>query len=1086
MNKNISNSDRLSSSRLPGMARMVQLEIIIEGQAIRHFKHLRLRQSTSAHHRFSVILAADTLDRKQDHRLVEARDFLGKRITMLFRYRDTEAQSPERAFVGVITNVAFSQKQTSLGDIVLKGYSPTILMDAAPHFQSFGGSQPVNTASVAGNIFRQSLDPYRFDVRIDTQNNSYINYSAQYNETHYNYLARLAESYGEQFFYDGEILHFGKLPPCEKPLTLTYGSSVHNIRVKLNAVYTKPSYFGYNSSSDKKMEGTDMEIRHPGELASMAYTLNKGIYTTQSYVPVPLNANIELDVDSSQRSSRGSAAVEVFTVSGKTRIPFLYPGCVADLEMRKPDSNATSYFTRIMITEVSHEADARGNYQGRFKAIAEGTGFLPRPGFKIPKADPQIATVISNSDPLGQGRVQVRFQWQGNDSATHFIRMMSPDAGGTDSVQQNRGFVAVPEVGDQVMVGFEYHHPDFPFAMGGVFHGKTARGGGIDNHLKSIRTRSGIKVLMNDRDRSVTIGDPSGNTYLMDGQGNISVTAPKSITFNAGEDIEMNAGKNLEVKTGNSMEFMSGNLAAFHMISGAMFSTPLMEMSVPVHFNLQSGKTTLLSEEETVIQGRTTNVAGMEKLMIHSDQETTVNSKGQTQVLGKDGNRLSNTPKDYQRAEKKMDGRCLVHFRPKPDWKGIGYGFDWIRSGDTALPGDQDYKEITGRMEGENFVKDESEYRRVISTFRYYTFDYIGSDGSVSTLSYAFPYLSLYPESYFRMHKGVAIKKTARYTNTMANLELLVDIKRPVDSIMLKYDQQKFAVIHDPFPLSIGSHKISARINCIEEVENDAVIEVIASYKGADDKTRKILAGGVVVKANAKRYEVPVVFIEVKTDIGNGKNSAEIWAREFESQNYLNQALINPVFREKISLDCSVDVNPVSRVRHNRRSNLNACGKLELYREEIIFNNKKHKNKVLRFLLQELEILYPGKYQDVVKVFIVNESSLTAAGYAIPALTSAIIFKDGIDADNRSVVSHEIMHVLGLEHTFDKDSLFIFEKYHTDNIMDYSDSARDFTLRKDVYTTTHWQWNIMQNNAKREVSSSKFFKHPEPVIVNRL
>jgi type VI secretion system secreted protein VgrG len=551
MMKDISNSEKISANSIPGIARMVQLEIIIKGHIIRHFKHFWLRQSTSTHHRFKLILAGDVLDQAQDHNLEGFRKFLGKRITVVFRYKDVEYLSPERTFVGIITKVAFSQKKMSLGDIVLKGCSPTILMDAAPHFQSFGGDKSVNTASIAGNIFRQSFDTSMFNVRIDTCNHSYIRYSAQYNETHYNYLSRLAEAYGEQFFYDGETLHFGKLPLHEKALTLVYGSSIHEVKVKLSAVYTKPVYFGYNSSNDKMMKGTDMQVRHPGELASQAYELNGNIYRTASLVPVPLNPNIDLDVDDSQKSSRGSAAVKVFTVSGKTMIPFLYPGCVADVEMRKPGTNKTSYFTRVMMTDVLHEVDALGNYCGKFKAIGEGTGFLPRPDFKTPRAEPQLANVISNTDPLGQGRVQVRFQWQEGDSSTHFIRMMSPDAGGTDAVLENRGFVAVPEEGDQVMVGFEYHHPDFPFVLGGMFHGKKARGGGVANHLKSIQTRSGIKILMNDLHKSVTIVDPSGNTYLMDGQGNINVTAPKNMNFTSGENMNFNVGGNMFTNISN-------------------------------------------------------------------------------------------------------------------------------------------------------------------------------------------------------------------------------------------------------------------------------------------------------------------------------------------------------------------------------------------------------------------------------------------------------------------------------------------------------------------------------------------------------
>ncbi len=1081
MNKNISTTGLTAGIPLPGMARMVGLEIIIEGRIIRHFKHFRLEQSASTHHSFELTLPHDALGNIQDHRLSEAQHFLGKRITVIFRYRDTENDSPERTFVGVVTRVAFSQEQMSLGDIVLKGGSPTLLLDAAPHFQSFGGEKPVNTAFIAQSIISQGLGLQKFDVRIDTQNKSYISYSSQYNETHYNYLARIAEAYGEQFYYDGEILHFGKLPPHEKPLILTYGSSVNKVQVELNATYTQPRYFGYNSSRDKKMEGIGRMVKHPGELPGQAYTLNQDIYKTDSFVPVPFAANVEMDVDDAQQSSRGSAATEVLSVSGETMIPFLYPGCVADLEMRKPDSNTTSYFTRIMVTEVSHEVDARGNYHGHFKAIAEGTGFMPRPEFTVPKADPQVATVISNTDPRSQGRIRVRFQWQAGGSSTHFIRMMSPDAGGTGSVQQNRGFVAIPEVGDQVMVGFEYRHPDFPFAMGGMFHGKNGRGGGVDNYLKSIQTRSGIKVLMNDLDKSLTIEDPSGNTYFMDGKGNIRITAPGNMEFSAGKDIIMSSGKNLEVKTGNSMEFMSGNLAAFHMMSGAVFSTPLMEMSVPVHLNIQSGKTSLLSEEETTIQGKTTHVAGMEKLMIHSEQETTVNSKGQTHVLGKDGNSHSNTPRDYAPLEKKMDGRCLVHFRPKTTWNGIGYGFDWVRAGDTDLPGDKDYREFTGWMDEKNFIRDEREYLKLISTFRSYTFDYIDAGGKVTSVSYAFPYLSLYPKSYFRKSRGAEIKKESVYTNTHADLDLMVDIKRPVDSIKFKYDTHKFAIVHDPFPLSVGSHKINASITCLEEIENDFIIEVDAKYKGPDGKTRKILVGGVVVKANKKRYEAPVVFVEVKTDIGNGKTFGEIWAREHEAQTYLNQALINPVFKKTVSLDCSVDLDTASGIKHNRQSTINAFATIN-NSFTYVFDVDTHGNHLMKFLVENLEESYQGKYNDIIKVFVINEKCDQAVGYALFQYKAAILFKGGFDADSRNVTTHEIMHVLGLPHTFDPESPFIFKQYSTDNIMDYSDTAADFSLRKNVYTTTHWQWKIMQENAKREKSSSAFFRHPEPMV----
>jgi len=545
------NADGISANHHIGINRLVKLSVVIEGKIIKHYKHFTLKQSAQRHHEFKLTLAHDALGDLQNHTLEEANKFLGKRLTAVISYKDIES-SPERTFVGVITGVGFSQEKMSLGNIVLSGYSPTILLDGAPHIQSFGGNQPVNMGMIAEEVIKQGIDKSRFDVRIDTNDYSQIIYSSQYNETHYNYLARMAEAYGEQFYYDGEVLHFGKLPAQNKPIQLTYGSSANDIRVELKAVHTKPQFYGYNSNKNEKLVSGETPVQHVSDLAKTAYAHNDKIYKTPSLQVAPIKATTHLDVEYSQKSTAGSASVNVFSIAGNTTVPFLHPGCIVDVQMRKMDSNETSYFTKIMATEVTHEIDTIGHYQGTFEGIAADTGFLPKPDFTVPKAEPQTAIVVSNTDIEGQGRIQVRFDWQTNDT-THFIRMMSPDAGGTDQITQNRGYVAIPEVGDQVMVNFVHNHPDRPFVMGGMFHGGIGLGGGVNNHLKSIQTRSGIRILMNDEEGSVKIVDPSGNMYFMDGKGNISLNAPKNFTLYAGENINITAGKEIVVDAGESI-----------------------------------------------------------------------------------------------------------------------------------------------------------------------------------------------------------------------------------------------------------------------------------------------------------------------------------------------------------------------------------------------------------------------------------------------------------------------------------------------------------------------------------------------------
>ena len=635
------NAAGISENHHTGINRLVKLSLVIEGKVIKYYKHFKLTQSSQKHHDFTLTLAHDTLGDRQTHTLEEANKFLGKRLTAVISYKDIE-NSPERTFVGVITGVGFSQEKMSLGNIVLSGYSPTILLDGAPHIQSFGGNQAVNMGIIAEEVIKQGLDKSRFDIRIDTNDYSQIIYSSQYDETHYNYLARMAEAYGEQFYYDGEVLHFGKLPPQNKAIKLTYGSSANDIKVELKAVHTKPQFYGYNSNKNEVLKSGSTPIQHVGDLAKTAYQHNDAIYKTPSLRVAPIKATTHLDVEYSQKSTSGSEAVNVFNLSGSTTVPFLHPGCSVDIEMRKVDTNETSYFTRIMITETTHEIDTIGHYTGSFAGIASDTGFLPKPEFTVPIAQPQIATVISNTDPEGQGRVQVRFDWQTNDT-THFIRMMSPDAGGTDQITQNRGYVAIPEVGDQVMVNFVHNHPDRPFVMGGMFHGGTALGGFADNRVKSIMTRSGHKVVFTE-DESIIITDKSGNEIHLDTTGsNINITAPETMTLNC-KNMFINVSENMTTSVGMDQSDTIGMNRTQSIGLNATQSVGAMKMTSVI------GDTSMFitGKLTEMIEGDVTSEVKQGKTVINSDQgiETTSNGSiskhAQNEVQNNSGERSKN------------------------------------------------------------------------------------------------------------------------------------------------------------------------------------------------------------------------------------------------------------------------------------------------------------------------------------------------------------------------------------------------------------------------------------------------------------
>lgn len=616
----IFNAEGISESAIAGINRVVKLEIFVEGKEIKFFKNFKLTQSAVKHHQFDLVLAHDTLGSAENHNLEEAQGFLGKRVTVVFKYKDVE-NGPERNFVGVITEVGFGQDKGSLGNIILTGYSPTILLDSAPHTQSFGGKQEISLNSIADQVMKEGLGSSKFDVRVDAQYGN-VTYSSQYDETHYNYLARIAEAYGEQFFYDGEVLHFGKLPPQQKPVTLTYGSNVADVKIKMKAQHVKPSFYGYNSSKNEKLTGGSSKINHTSDIAKRAYQISEKTFITPSLSVAPIKAAKVTDVDASQKSAAGSNSVNVFTTSGTTSVPFLYPGCTADIEMRKPDSNETSYFTKLMMTEVTHEVDARGYYTGSFEAIAADTGFMPRPDFSTPKAEPQFAKVISNTDPLNQGRVQVQFDWQNGSNTTEFIRVMTPDAGSSEKVSKNRGFMAIPEVDDHIMVNFVHQHPDRPFVMGGMFHGGAGGGGGQGNNVKSLSSKSGHTISLNDAG-GITITDRSGgNIITVDGTNTISAVASKKVTLDNGkssitiddETITIQA-KNIHI-TGDTIVSMGSGKAGIELTSEADVAA------------LSGTTVTTSGSKEVQITGKETSISATSKVSIDGGAGDTIITGG--------------------------------------------------------------------------------------------------------------------------------------------------------------------------------------------------------------------------------------------------------------------------------------------------------------------------------------------------------------------------------------------------------------------------------------------------------------------------
>ncbi|MER5617905.1 VgrG-related protein [Streptomyces sp. NPDC002215] len=74
-------------------------------------------------------------------------------------------------------------------------------------------------------------------------------------------------------------------------------------------------------------------------------------------------------------------------------------------------------------------------------------------------------TVTDTHDPEGSGRVKVRFPWLSDEYASDWAR--TAQSGGTSG-----GEAFIPEVGNEVLVGFEHGHLDRPYVLAGLYNGK--------------------------------------------------------------------------------------------------------------------------------------------------------------------------------------------------------------------------------------------------------------------------------------------------------------------------------------------------------------------------------------------------------------------------------------------------------------------------------------------------------------------------------------------------------------------------------------------------------------------------------------
>jgi phage protein D len=303
--------------------------------------------------------------------------------------------------------------------------------------------------------------------------------------------------------------------------------------------------------------------------AGLAGLFGNPVYVTGD-VPYRTQAEVEAAADAlAEQVAGGFAGLEALARGN----PALRAGAAIAV-----DNMGQPFDGKYTITSSRHQYDALSGYttaltvSGRQERSLYGLTSGAAGGSGSPGV--VVATVTDTNDPERQGRVKVSFPWLSDDYVSDWARTVQPGAG------KDRGWMVLPEVGDEVLVAFEQGELRRPYVLGGLYNGQdTPNAGGIPLvdgssgavNRRSMISRKGHRIDLQDEDgktEGITLtstGDKvqlvldhtgtkvtvhSDGTVLIEGKQGVVVDAGSSTLDLKGTDIKLTAKSGVTIDGG--------------------------------------------------------------------------------------------------------------------------------------------------------------------------------------------------------------------------------------------------------------------------------------------------------------------------------------------------------------------------------------------------------------------------------------------------------------------------------------------------------------------------------------------------------
>lgn len=527
----------------------------------------------------------DKEETQQDVIFADATQVIGKSLEMKATTIKTsqEKGSPRNAFIfkGMIIDVSASRATASAQSATITAATWDSLLQNAPHCRSF-------EKMTLKDIVDKVLGPYKeINSKIEPRYTEKIPYIVQYNQSDYSFIRMLAARFGEWMYNTGEKFIFGEMEDVEGTADLEYpGGSLMSYHLNQDMAafsfsHLLPDYYKYGSSDYiVNKPGKTIADGNVNDWTDKAYQASQLRYA-QEHITALTNGGFDdweneeganTIMEYSLKIEAHGMKTGLMTVGGDSKLAMLKIGqsfMICDNVQNKSGENMDVQQRALKIVGIHHSFDYRQEYSNTFTAIPMACQYPSYSDSTLHAIAPtQRAKVVDNKDEKKLGRIRVQFPWQEKQDPqmkSPWLRIAVPYAG------KEKGHLFVPEIDEEVIVGFEMDNAERPYIIGALYNGGEGKPDerwasinsekGTTNNIKAIRTRNGHTILFNDSGDAgvLEIYDNKNNTYHLTlsaddkkitiySAGNIEINADGSITMNAKENVSVNANKEVSVQ----------------------------------------------------------------------------------------------------------------------------------------------------------------------------------------------------------------------------------------------------------------------------------------------------------------------------------------------------------------------------------------------------------------------------------------------------------------------------------------------------------------------------------------------------------